>query len=104
MINKDGAYFQEFYDVPAQNKIIYSAGDYRDIKLKLWGDFNVANAAAAIKTAEIYGIKPELAVKTLEKIESLPYRMELIEEGNKFKVIVDYAHTPDSYGKRCISL
>ena len=56
----------------------------------------MANAAAAIKTAEIYGIKPELAVKILENIESLPGRMELIEEGNKFKVIVDYAHTPDS--------
>ena len=60
------------------------------------GDFNVANAAAAVKTAEIYGIKPELAVKTLEKIESLPGRMELVEEGQKFKIIVDYAHTPDS--------
>ena len=95
-INKDDKYFQEFYNIPAKNKITYSAGDYKDIKLKLWGDFNVANAAAAIKTAEIYGIKPELAVKILENIESLPGRMELIEEGNKFKVIVDYAHTPDS--------
>ena len=56
----------------------------------------MANAAAAVKTAEIYGIKPELAVKILENIESLPGRMELIEEGQNFKVIVDYAHTPDS--------
>ena len=96
VINKDDKYFQEFYNIPAKNKITYSAGDYKDIKLKLWGDFNVANAAAAIKTAEIYGIKPDLAVKILENIESLPGRMELIEEGQNFKVIVDYAHTPDS--------
>ena len=60
------------------------------------GDFNIANAAAAIKTSEIYGIKPDLAVKILENIENLPGRMELIEEGQNFKVIVDYAHTPDS--------
>ena len=96
IINKDDKYFQEFFKIPAKNKQTYSAGDYENLKLKLWGDFNVANAAAAIKTAEIYGIKPDLAVKILENIESLPGRMELIEEGQNFKVIVDYAHTPDS--------
>ncbi|MEK7142148.1 MAG: cyanophycin synthetase, partial [Patescibacteria group bacterium] len=74
----------------------YSAGDYKNIKLKLWGDFNTANAVATIKTAEIYGIKPDLAIKILEKIEFLPGRTEQINEGQKFKVIVDYAHTPDS--------
>lgn len=96
IVNKDDKYFQEFYNVPAKNKIAYSAGDYKNIKLKLLGDLNVANAAAAIKTAEIYGIKPELAVKILENIESLPGRMELIEGSKNFKIIVDYAHTPDS--------
>lgn len=96
VINKDDKYFQEFYGIPAKNKITYSAGDYKNLKLKLLGYFNIANAAVAIKTAEIYGIKPELAVKILENIESLPGRMELIEENQNFKVVVDYAHTPDS--------
>lgn len=96
VINKDDKYFREFYNILAKNKIVYSAGDYKNIKLKLLGDFNVANASAAIKTTEIYGIKSELAVKTLENIESLPGRMELIEGQHNFKVIVDYAHTPDS--------
>ena len=96
ILNKDDRYFQEFFDIPAKNKIFYSAGDYKNIKLKLWGDFNTANAVATIKTAEIYGIKPDLAIKILEKIEFLPGRTEQINEGQKFKVIVDYAHTPDS--------
>ncbi len=96
ILNKDDKYFQEFYNVPAKNKIIYSAGDYKNIKLKLLGDFNLANAAAAVKTAEIYGIKLDLAIRILENIENLPGRMELIDEGQKFKVVVDYAHTPDS--------
>src|SRR3972149_7389006 len=96
VINKDDKYFQEFYNVPAKNKITYSAGDYKNFKLKLWGDFNVANAAAAVKTAEIYGIDAEKSGKILENIESLPGRMELIDEGQNFKVVVDYAHTPDS--------
>jgi len=96
VINKDDKYFQEFYNVPAKNKITYSTGDYKNLKLKLWGDFNVANAAAAVKTAEIYGIDAEKSGKILENIESLPGRMELIDEGQSFKVVVDYAHTPDS--------
>ena len=108
VINKDDKYFQEFYNVPAKNKITYSAGlpasqaealragDYKNLKLKLWGDFNLANAAAAVKTAEIYGIDAEKSGKILENIESLPGRMELIDEKQNFKVIVDYAHTPDS--------
>ena len=96
VINKDDKYFQEFYNIVAKNKITYSVGDYRSLKLKLWGDFNISNATAAIKTAEIYGIDAEKSEKILEDIESLPGRMELIEEGQKFKVIVDYAHTPDS--------
>src|SRR3989339_702002 len=96
VINKDDKYFQEFYNVPAKNKITYSTGDYKNLKLKLWGDFNVANAAAAVKTAEIYGIDTEKSGKILENIESLPGRMELIDEGQNFRVIVDYAHTPDS--------
>ena len=100
IINKDDRYFQEFYDISAKNKIAYSAEDYKNLNLKLLGDFNLANAAAAIKTAEIYGVKPDLAIKILEKIENLPGRMELIESPadreQKFKVIVDYAHTPDS--------
>ena len=100
IINKDDRYFQEFYDISAKNKIAYSAEDYKNLNLKLLGDFNLANAAAAVKTAEIYGVKPDLAIKILEKIENLPGRMELIESPadreQKFKVIVDYAHTPDS--------
>src|SRR3989339_1140098 len=96
VINKDDKYFQEFYNVPAKNKITYSTGDYKNLKLKLWGDFNVANAAAAVKTAEIYGIDAEKSGKILENIESLPGRMELIDWSQNFKVIVDYAHTPDS--------
>jgi len=100
VINKDDKYFQEFYNIPAKNKITYSAGDYKNLKLKLLGDFNIANAAAAVKTAEIYGIDAEKSGKILENIESLPGRMELIDPPiggrRKFKVIVDYAHTPDS--------
>ena len=99
IINKDDKYFEEFWNVSAKNKITYSLDDIKDLKLQIVGDFNLSNAAAAIKTAEIYGIKNNLAKKILSEIKFIPGRMEFIENGQDFKVIIDYAHTPDSLEK-----
>ena len=96
VLNREDGYFQEFHSIPAKNKIAYSSEDGRGIRLKLLGDFNIVNAMAAIKTAELYGVDSEKSKQVLEKIESLPGRMEQINEKGNFKVIVDYAHTPDS--------
>jgi len=67
-----------------------------ELSLQIVGEFNLSNAIAAIKTAEIYGIPFDISRRALEKIKSIPGRMEFINEGQNFKVIVDYAHTPDS--------
>lgn len=66
--------------------------------LKLLGSFNVYNALAAICIGLSENIDLEIAKKALEKIESVPGRMEIIID-NPFTVIVDYAHTPDSLQK-----
>lgn len=96
IINKDDKYFGDFWNVPAKNKIAYSLADARDLKLQIAGEFNLSNAVSAIKTAEIYGVDKNTAKKILENIKFIPGRMEFIEEGQDFKVVVDYAHTPDS--------
>lgn len=96
IVNKDDEYFNDFWNIPAKNKIIYSLNDVKDLELQIVGDFNLSNAAAAIKTAEIYGIKNNLAKKALAEIKFIPGRMEFIEKGQDFKIIVDYAHTPES--------
>ncbi len=64
--------------------------------LKLPGMFNVYNALAAICVAKAYGIHLEICKKALEKITTMPGRMEIVIE-KPFKAIVDLAHTPDSY-------
>ena len=51
---------------------------------------------AAVAVAENYGIKIEMIRPALEKIIVIPGRMEFINSGQSFKVVVDYAHTPDS--------
>ena len=49
---------------------------------------------AAIYVAENYGVSLDICKKTLEKAKGISGRMEIVAE-NPFKVIVDYAHTPD---------
>ena len=70
------------------------AADLGDVRLKLGGAFNVANANAAAAAARAFGLD-ELAIKQgIEAVDRVPGRFELIDEGQPFAVLVDYAHTP----------
>jgi UDP-N-acetylmuramoyl-L-alanyl-D-glutamate--2,6-diaminopimelate ligase len=66
-----------------------------DIGLKITGLFSVYNSLAAIAVALREGIEPETVKKVLAKVEGIPGRLEKIEVGQDFTVLVDYAHTPD---------
>ena len=69
------------------------------IETQLVGRFNVSNCLAAIATAYSQGVKPEAIARGLAKVTGVTGRMENIQEGQPFTVIVDYAHTPDSLEK-----
>lgn len=69
------------------------------IKLSLIGEFNIYNSLAAIAVGLAEKIKPMAIKKALESIENIPGRLEKINEGQNFEVIVDYAHSPDSLKK-----
>lgn len=60
------------------------------------GLFNVYNAMAAIAAAGCLGVGAADAVAALSDSPPVPGRLEVIEEGQSFGVLVDYAHTPDS--------
>ena len=66
------------------------------VSLPLPGDFNVANALAAIGLAAGLGVGIKAAATALADAEAVPGRMEPIVAGQPFGVVVDYAHTPDS--------
>ncbi len=66
-------------------------------KTSLLGEFNVYNCAAAVAVGAANGVSLETAKKALERIKSIPGRLEIINEGQDFTVIVDFAHTPDSF-------
>ena len=68
-----------------------------DITSHLVGAYNVSNCLAAL-TATIYGlgIKPEIAARGIASLDGIPGRMEQIDLGQNFTVIVDFAHTPNA--------
>ncbi|XOB41224.1 MAG: UDP-N-acetylmuramoyl-L-alanyl-D-glutamate--2,6-diaminopimelate ligase [Candidatus Nealsonbacteria bacterium] len=69
-----------------------------DFKLNLIGKFNVYNALAAICVGLSEDISLETCKKALEKIKYIPGRMEIVV-ASPFKVIVDYAFTPNALEK-----
>jgi UDP-N-acetylmuramoyl-L-alanyl-D-glutamate--2,6-diaminopimelate ligase len=67
-----------------------------DLRSGMPGHFNVANALGAFAAAQALGVDAEAAAAGLAAAARVPGRFELIDEGQGFAVLVDYAHTPDS--------
>lgn len=67
-------------------------------ELNLFGLFNVYNALASICIATHYGIDLKICKRVLEKMVTIPGRMELVIS-KPFKIIVDYAFTPNALEK-----
>ena len=66
------------------------------LELRLAGRFNVANALAAIGVAESLGLDPARAASAIGASDAVPGRMQRIDHGQPFSVIVDYAHTAEA--------
>lgn len=67
--------------------------------LRVGGAFNVSNAVAAAATAKALGVDPSTAVDGLAALRTVPGRFEMVDAGQEFSVVVDYAHTPDGLSK-----
>jgi UDP-N-acetylmuramoyl-L-alanyl-D-glutamate--2,6-diaminopimelate ligase len=68
----------------------------RELSLPLPGRFNVANALGALAVTHALGVELDTIVAALERGVRVPGRLEAVDEGQGFAVLVDYAHTPDS--------
>lgn len=65
------------------------------VRLRVTGIFSVYNSLAAAGVALLEGVPPAQIADMLEAVPGVPGRFELVDEGQDFTVIVDYAHTPD---------
>ncbi len=67
-----------------------------EIRLRMIGSHNVSNCLAAAGLAEQLGIRLADIIEGLESLHAVPGRLERIDEGQSFQVLVDYAHTADA--------
>lgn len=69
------------------------------VKVNVPGSFNVYNSLAAIGVGISIGLTDEQIANGIAALHSIEGRMTSVVEGQDFSVIVDYAHTPDSFEK-----
>ena len=79
-------------------KAVYSGEEY-NITCRLPGTFNVYNSLAAVAAGIKLGLTKEQIERGITALEGVEGRMTRIDEGQSFDVIVDFAHTPDSFEK-----
>lgn len=112
IVNRDDAHGADFLDVPSAKQLTYGIKDAEpytttergvlitfhgtSIHSPLVGVFNIYNLLAAATCAYSYGISKEQIKTTLESFSLILGRAEKVDVGQKFSVVVDYAHTPES--------
>ncbi len=115
--NRDSEHAAYFLHFPADKKLTYSldapsncrAKNIQELtggvsfevgkqkyKLGVLGKFNIYNALPAILVANLLGVPDSKITRGLRDLTLIPGRMEVINEGQKFTVIVDYAHEKQS--------
>lgn len=113
--NKDDKEFEKFLACKAEKKITYSTKDAepfailpsgidftlsnKKVHSPLSGLFNLYNIMGAIACAKNLGVTDDIIVRAVEKFSEIKGRVEKVEAGQDFTVIVDYAHTADSLEK-----
>ena len=86
-VNDDGRRLHVAWDGPSGRQ---------EAALQLAGRFNAHNALAAAAVGEAIGVDPSAVIDGLEGLERVPGRMERIDLGQPFGVVVDYAHSPNA--------
>jgi UDP-N-acetylmuramoyl-L-alanyl-D-glutamate--2,6-diaminopimelate ligase len=88
-------------DMPATNVEVSASGcsfeiGGRRFRSPLRGTFNVYNCLGVVVAARLVGVEDDAIAVGLESLHGVPGRLEPVDVGQSFTVLVDYAHTPDS--------
>jgi UDP-N-acetylmuramoyl-L-alanyl-D-glutamate--2,6-diaminopimelate ligase len=70
-----------------------------EVELSLRGRFNAANALVAMAAGDALGLSLEGMAQALRTVVPVPGRVQAVEEGQGFAVLVDYAHKPGALEK-----
>jgi UDP-N-acetylmuramoyl-L-alanyl-D-glutamate--2,6-diaminopimelate ligase len=87
-------------ETPTASHVEVATADWAgSLELHLPGRFNVANALAALGVAAAIDLDLPAAAAALSGVQGVPGRMQRIDEGQPFGVVVDYAHTAEALAK-----
>lgn len=85
---------------PSGSSFTATIGDEKyHIVCHLPGSFNVYNSLAAVGVGRALGLSSKQIEEGIASLDSVEGRMTRVDEGQDFDVIVDYAHTPESFEK-----
>jgi UDP-N-acetylmuramoyl-L-alanyl-D-glutamate--2,6-diaminopimelate ligase len=73
----------------------HRGGTFR-LESPLLGRFQVANLLGAAAAAVCLGIDPPTIARAVAGVSNVPGRLERVEAGQAYPILVDYAHTPDA--------
>lgn len=76
--------------------LLHADRETAPVETRLIGDHNISNCLMAAAIGLAYGIDLATVVRGLETLDRIPGRLEPIDCGQPFSVLVDYAHTPDA--------
>jgi UDP-N-acetylmuramoyl-L-alanyl-D-glutamate--2,6-diaminopimelate ligase len=71
--------------------------DKYDIRINIPGEFNISNSLAAVAVGREIGLTKEQIEHGIAALDGVEGRMTVVNGGQKFKVIVDFASTPDAF-------
>lgn len=74
---------------------LYTPVGEMDLLLNITGEFNVYNVMTAVAIVLAEGLDKRYIIEVLDDFSGVPGRFQLVEAGQPYTVIVDYAHTPD---------
>ena len=79
-------------------------GETFEVFTPLVGEYHVENAALAAGVALGLGFDPDTVRRGIARVKTIPGRMEAVNCGQPFSVMVDYSHTPHALKSALISL
>jgi UDP-N-acetylmuramoyl-L-alanyl-D-glutamate--2,6-diaminopimelate ligase len=103
VLNRDDPSFERLQKMISGKVVTFGLHNNADfnpenfpLKLKIPGEYNLANALAAAAVTSSLGIDKKIIKKSLEGFTGLTGRMEEIENKRGIKIVVDFAHTPNA--------
>jgi UDP-N-acetylmuramoyl-L-alanyl-D-glutamate--2,6-diaminopimelate ligase len=86
-------------DIGGSTFTVRSPGGEAAVELPLRGRFNAANALVAMAAGDALGLELAQMTEALRSVNAVPGRVQAVDEGQEFAVLVDYSHKPGALEK-----